>query len=442
MSSSEVLLEFSSVSKAYQGAEFPLRRMFELLFSLEPQEAVDNVLSDVNIKIQRGSRLAVIGENGSGKSTLLKMAAGVLSQTKGRVVRQGRIAALLELSAGFSPELSGRENAIQFCQLHGMTSSQTEEKVGEIAEFAEIGPFFEEKLKTYSSGMAMRLGFSCAIQVEPDLLIVDEALSVGDAYFSNKCVATIRSLLKRGVALLFVSHSPDSVKTLCDEAIWLRDGRIYRRGSSEEVVDAYQSYMYSRFTEISYDRQSRSDLERRTAEIGVERKQRRQRFSELVKPNRVGTGDAKVIDIWSTSEDDQARDRFDAGEKVVIRIDVDYSVELRDDNLALCVGITDSDGKEILHFNTKSKDIELDSSSAEQSFKIEFEERLCPGEYGVVAGVGLVKKHPISNGLSIVETVLDHCAGGARFKIEYPVLETSKDLWGVIDSDYAITKIQ
>ncbi len=200
---------------------------------------VHEALRDISFTLDRGEALGIIGLNGSGKSTLLQIIAGVLPPTSGTVETHGRVAALLELGSGFNPELTGRENIYINATILGLERSRIEAILGDIIAFADIGDYIEQPVKTYSSGMALRLAFSVQVHVEPDILIVDEALAVGDAAFQAKAMARIQQILARGTTLLFVGHDLNVVRAFCQRAILLEGGRMSRIGSPEEIVEEY-----------------------------------------------------------------------------------------------------------------------------------------------------------------------------------------------------------
>lgn len=196
-------------------------------------------LHDISLNIRRGEAIGIIGRNGSGKSTLLQIIAGTLQPTRGRIETRGRIAALLELGAGFNPDFTGRENVYLNAAILGFTRQQVDARIDDIAAFAEIGDFLDQPVKTYSSGMVVRLAFAVAANVEPDILIVDEALSVGDARFQLKCARTIDRFIAQGVTLLFVSHDASMVKRLCSRAVLLENGSVVYAGKPNDVVNLY-----------------------------------------------------------------------------------------------------------------------------------------------------------------------------------------------------------
>lgn len=244
------IIELTNVSKIYQTYSSPQQRMLELLSGGRKRYAREvRALDGVSLSLERGSRLGIVGENGSGKSTLLKVLSGVLMPSSGTVRVEGRISALLELGAGFNPELPGRENIRQFCVLHGMSRAEIDEAVPDIIQFSELRDAIDHPVKTYSSGMAVRLGFACAVYVEPEILIVDEALSVGDAYFQNKCLHKIKSLLDRGTTFIYVTHAADSIRSLCQQGIWMDKGRVRLSGPSTTVGAEYQKEIFRRMAQ-------------------------------------------------------------------------------------------------------------------------------------------------------------------------------------------------
>lgn len=229
-----------SVSKVYRLYRRPSDRILELLSpSGRPLHKEFWALRDVSLQVGRGETLGVVGPNGCGKSTLLQIVSGILPPTRGRVATEGRIAALLELGAGFNPEFTGRENVYLNAEIMGLERSEIDRRFPAIAAFAEIGDFIDRPVKEYSSGMYVRLAFATAIHVSPDILIVDEALAVGDAIFSSRCIQKFEELKRRGVTILFVSHDLGLVKQLADRAIFLLEGRIAAEGRPSDVVNRY-----------------------------------------------------------------------------------------------------------------------------------------------------------------------------------------------------------
>ncbi len=213
------------------------------LFADLKEEDKFYALKGVSFNLDRGKTLGIIGENGSGKSTMLKILAGISKPTSGSIVTHGRISALIELGAGFHPEISGRENIFINGIILGLSKKQIQEKYEEIVRFAELSDFIENPVKSYSSGMYMRLGFSIAINVDPDILLIDEVLAVGDASFVPKCLDKINEFKRKGKTIIFVSHDLSTVERICDEVIWMKNGLVEMSGYPKRVVDAYLEYV-------------------------------------------------------------------------------------------------------------------------------------------------------------------------------------------------------
>lgn len=246
--SSDIAIKVENLSKCYQIYEKPHDRLKQSIFSgisklfgkPQPQFFQEfSALKNVSFEVKRGETVGIIGRNGSGKSTLLQMICGTLNPTQGSIKVNGRVAALLELGAGFNPEFTGRENVYTNGALLGLTREEIEQKFDVILDFADIGMFIEQPVKTYSSGMFVRLAFAIAANLEPDVLIIDEALAVGDMAFQAKCMARIRFLMNRGTTVLFVSHDLGTIRNICQKVLWLKGGQQIGFGEPKVVVDAY-----------------------------------------------------------------------------------------------------------------------------------------------------------------------------------------------------------
>lgn len=237
-------VEFSNVSKSYAIYAAPRDRLKELAtFQTRRFHTEFWALRDVTFDVRRGETFCVVGENGSGKSTLLQICAGIMTPSSGTAVSHGRIAALLELGSGFNPEFSGRDNVYLNGAILGLSSKDMDRRLPEIEAFAEIGAFIHQPVKTYSSGMVVRLAFAVAIHVDPEILLVDEALAVGDVYFRQRCMRKVHELRQRGVTILFVSHATGDVKALGDRALWLEKGVVKALGKTDLVVAQYLAAM-------------------------------------------------------------------------------------------------------------------------------------------------------------------------------------------------------
>ncbi len=245
---SELALQVTHLGKCYQIYDSPGHRLRQFIMPRFDHWLGRSgrayfkefwALRDISFRVAKGETVGIIGRNGSGKSTLLQMICGILSPTTGRAEAFGRVAALLELGSGFNPDFTGRENVFLKCVILGLTKKQIAEKFDDIEAFADIGDFIDQPVKTYSSGMAVRLAFATAIHVSPDILVVDEALAVGDTAFQAKCLARIRQLQENGVSILLVTHSVNTIIEYCDRAIYLKRGQMMADGPCKAVVEAY-----------------------------------------------------------------------------------------------------------------------------------------------------------------------------------------------------------
>jgi ABC-type polysaccharide/polyol phosphate transport system ATPase subunit len=237
-------VEFSRVSKSYPIYTAPRQRLKELATLNRRSFHTDYwALRDISFQVERGETFCIVGENGCGKSTLLQICAGILQPTEGTVAVNGRVSALLELGSGFNPEFTGRDNVYLNGAILGLSRKDMDRRFPEIEAFAEIGEFIDRPAKTYSTGMMVRLAFSVAIHVDPEILLVDEALAVGDVYFRQRCVRKVHELRSRGITILFVSHATGDVKALGDRAMWLEHGHLMAIGRTDLIVSKYLAAM-------------------------------------------------------------------------------------------------------------------------------------------------------------------------------------------------------
>ncbi len=270
-------------------------------------------LRDVSFEVERGETFCVVGENGCGKSTVLQMCAGILAPSSGHIATHGRIAALLELGSGFNPEFSGRDNVYLNGAILGFSEKEMDRRYADIEAFAEIGDFINQPVKTYSSGMSVRLAFAVAIHVDPEILLVDEALAVGDVYFRQRCMRKVHELKQRGITILFVSHATGDVKALGDRAMWLERGSIRAIGKTDHVVNQYLAAM------------SAKDRAYQGQEIVIDRE--RVQPEEIVYgiPNidhRFGDGKAEILGIAVVRPDGSRAATLEPGGTAIVRISV------------------------------------------------------------------------------------------------------------------------
>lgn len=345
--SSDYAIEVDGLSKCYQIYEKPSDRLKQMLFRGGRQYYKEFwALKDVSFKIKKGETVGIIGRNGSGKSTLLQLICGTLNPTEGDVKVNGRVAALLELGSGFNPEFTGSENVFINAAILGLTTEETKSRYDRIVEFAGIGDFIEQPVKNYSSGMMVRLAFSVAIHVEPDILIVDEALSVGDAYFQAKCANMIQRIIAAGSTVLFVSHDTASVKSLCSRALFLEAGSSRYLGDVNTAVEKYYSALIeSQRAEPILDKSSKQTT-RMTSDVtdGAEA------FRALADFQRIQNGIAEFINVVLLNEKGQVIETVDFGQKVILR----QVVQIHDKVpvLGLAYHIRDKNGLDIIYSDT------------------------------------------------------------------------------------------
>jgi ABC-type polysaccharide/polyol phosphate transport system ATPase subunit len=310
-------VEFQNVSKSYAIYAAPGDRLKEFLTVNRRRYHRDFwALQDVSFSVRKGETFCVIGENGAGKSTLLQLIAGILPATAGRVTVNGRVSALLELGSGFNPEFTGRENVYLNGAILGFSSKEMDLKYKEIEAFAEIGEFIDQPVKTYSSGMAVRLAFAVAIHVDPEILLVDEALAVGDIYFRQRCMRKVHELRSRGITILFVSHAIGDVKAVGDRTIWLDQGRVRELGDTGKVVAKYLAAMVEK--DSSYVAHRQRPVEARTGALAA-------LPPEIVDtiPNidhRHGDGRAEIIGMAVLDEHGQPLQLLEPRSVIVARI--------------------------------------------------------------------------------------------------------------------------
>ena len=422
--------------KTYRTYAKPRHRLLELLSGGRRMfHRKVTALDDVSFTLRRGGRLGIVGENGSGKSTLLKVIAGVLTPSAGTVKVNGRVSALLELGAGFNAELTGRENIVQFCLLHGLSQAEIERAAPDIVSFSELGIAIEHPVKTYSSGMSVRLGFACAVYVQPDILIVDEALAVGDAYFQNKCLHKIKALLDGGATFIYVTHAADSVRSLCEEAIWLDHGTVLMNDTAAKVGRAYEAMVFRRLSGASNERRKQAarpraqvlDAEAASAEVSITS------FESRVAPLRTGSGEVRIHDLALIDDEGNDTDtvEFERTHMIRIVLHIDKEVPPR---TALAIGVTDQSGRQLVHINSLDHDIDLHDfrAGAQEIVEMTYHCPLCPGEYGLIAGIATMMENPTRRNQLLTESVVDYCVGGARFAIRYPTDQGGRDLWGLV----------
>jgi lipopolysaccharide transport system ATP-binding protein len=369
------VLELRNLGKAFREYTSEWKRIARWFGIPLPPRHEYWAVRDINLVIARGEAVGLVGENGAGKSTLLKLVTGTMVPTNGQVILRGRIAAMLELGMGFNPELTGRQNAYHAAGLMGFGEAQISAVIDEIDDFAEIGAYFDEPLRTYSSGMQMRVAFAVATAHRPDVLIIDEALSVGDAYFQHKSFNRIRAFREAGTTLIIFSHDRGAIQSLCSRAVLLERGKLIRDGHPEEVLDFYNALI----------------AERENATVEVRRLDdgRAQTFS--------GTGEARVEEIALLDATGRAIDVVRVGELVQLRIiaRVHQPVE----SLVLGYGIKDRLGQVLHGTNTwyTEQVIRNPKPGERYHFTISFAANLGVGSYSVQTALVDRESHLTAN---------------------------------------------
>jgi lipopolysaccharide transport system ATP-binding protein len=379
----------SGLGKAYK--QYPTRwsRLGEWMLPFRgPQHQLKWVLQDISFQVSPGEAVGLIGINGAGKSTLLKLITGTTQPTTGVVYITGRVAALLELGMGFHPDFTGRQNAVMAGQLLGLTLEEINALMPQIEEFAEIGEYMDQPVRVYSSGMQMRVAFAVATARRPDVLIVDEALSVGDAYFQHKSFDRIRQFRKQGTTLLLVSHDKQAIQSVCDRALLLDGGKLARAGKPEEIMDYYNAMI----------------AERENATVRVaEREGKLQTVS--------GTGEATVIDIALLDESGARCEVVDVGAAVTLKVTIKARAAIP--RMVLGYMIKDRLGQAMYGTNTHLKELPLEDIQAgeEVVYRFHFPVNLGPGTYSVATAIVSTETHLVNNyewrDLALVFTVMN-----------------------------------
>jgi lipopolysaccharide transport system ATP-binding protein len=336
MSSNEIAIKVENLSKCYQIYDRPNDRLkqfvlprLQRLLGRKPKQYFRGfwALKDVSFEVKKGETVGIIGRNGSGKSTLLQMICGTLNPTSGSIQTNGRIAALLELGSGFNSEFTGRENIYMNASVLGLSKSEIDARFDDIVAFADIGDFIEQPVKTYSSGMVVRVAFAVIAHVDADILVIDEALAVGDAVFTQKCMRFMRKFMEQGT-VIFVSHDNGSVVNLCQHGIWLNKGIVSKAGSAKEVVEAYTQFTLQeiygdkvRLTSVDTNKGSnQEEKNNRITEVNIDKDTTVSYFSQLNESDGWETGKANIISVRILNTDGQDIPMLHGGELVNLEI--------------------------------------------------------------------------------------------------------------------------
>ncbi len=399
MSYEEVAISVESVGKCYHIYDRPSDRLKQMLsFGRRRYFREFWAVHDVSFTIGRGETVGIIGRNGSGKSTLLQMICGTVAPTTGRIRASGRVAALLELGAGFNPEFTGRENVLLNASILGFPVEEMRERMGDVIAFAELEEFIDQPVKTYSSGMFARLAFSIAINVEPDILVIDEALAVGDARFVAKCMRRIQDIKAKGVTILFVSHDVASVRTLCERAIWIDKGRLVNAGDVFPVTGRYMEFLF-RDESVSADSAIEAaknlsaahilpvvvDVVESNDEVQIEEPQADFHI-ELRPVTHWGSHKGLILSAAVCDSAGVRRDVHKLSSDIEVRIDVNIPASVSRDHLSVAISIKDLKGTDLIVSTTRDYGMRLPEA---ERFNVTFSMRnsLVTGKYLLVAAV-------------------------------------------------------
>lgn len=435
--SSDIAIEVRGVSKSFQIYDKPSDRLKQFLvprlmalFGKKHGYYFREfwALKDVSFEVKRGETVGIIGQNGSGKSTLLQLICGTLNTTAGEIITQGRIAALLELGSGFNPDFTGRENVYMNAALLGLTRQEIDEKFDEIAAFADIGDFIEQPVKTYSSGMVVRLAFAVQAQVEPDILIVDEALAVGDVKFQAKCFNRLKQLKDKGTSILLVTHSSEQIVTHCDYAILLNHGKEIVKGEPKHIVNRYMDLLFGKGSDNKIDIDTSKKNDTTKTITNKELSFAEDEFSTRVGYNpheyRWGDGSAKILDYILIADGENYPSAITVGQKIELQCAIKFIKKI----IRPIFGITikTKDGVTVYGINSESVDLVSFNETGEVGqvvlIKASFDCSLGPGDYFI--SLGVASKHG--------EETIPH---DRRYDSVHLQIRPNKEFFGLINLD-------
>lgn len=407
MSSDDIAIRVSNLGKCYQIYDNPRDRLKQFVIprlrrfvGLPPKQYYREfwALNDVSFEVKKGETVGIIGRNGSGKSTLLQMICGTLSPTGGSVETRGRIAALLELGSGFNPEFTGRENVYMNASVLGLSNEEIDVRFNDIVAFADIGDFIEQPVKTYSSGMMVRLAFAVIAHVDADILVVDEALAVGDAFFTQKCMRFLRNFMKTGT-VLFVSHDTGSIRNLCSYAVWLEKGQVIQEGAPKDVCELYLEAFYeaqqgkSSTTKLRAFKKIDDSLPLKDQRLEFINTSNLRNDLQIFKfdPNAAsfGKGGAQIHDVRLLDENEHPLAWIVGGEKVTLRVVVHTYQDL--DSPIIGFHIKDRLGQALFGDNTflsyREKPIHCPQGNELQADFVFYMPLLPSGEYSITIAI-------------------------------------------------------
>jgi len=386
-----IAIKVENLTKIYKLYDKPVDRLKESLHPFKKKYHREfYALKNLNFEVKEGETVGIIGKNGAGKSTLLQIITGVVTPTSGNVIANGKIAALLELGTGFNPELTGIENIYFSGTIMGYTKEEIDAKLDDIISFADIGDFINQPIKLYSSGMMLRLAFSVAINVDPKILIIDEALAVGDMGFQMKCINRIDRMRSQGITMLFVSHAPTTIKKLCDRAIWISDGQIYSMGEAVSIADAYNDFIDQKASCLMDKEIVKEDM-------------------KVISDNQ---GKVAIIkDVEILNENYKPVSILKSGDNFHVKIDIECKEDLKE--VVLGCAIFDAKYFYISGLNTALDNIFLNCSKGTHTYYVVFKDiSLSSGTYYI--DIGLFEKNAFIR--------YDYKSMASKFFVEAPYL--------------------
>ncbi len=382
----DIAISLTNISKVFKRYHRPSDRLKELLLPGKPRSEEFWALQDINLEINKGDTVGIIGRNGSGKSTLLQIIAGTLKPTIGSIAVRGRVSALLELGSGFNPEFTGTQNIFFNGRILGLTQAEIESKFDQIAAFADIGTFINQPVKTYSSGMFVRLGFAVAVHVDPEVFIIDEALAVGDMFFQHRCMRKIQQLMDTGVTTLFVSHDGGAVKSLCNWAALLHDGKIQSLDTPSLILSKYARMLTELELAEKSPQESSLDLP-----VEIVTNKENYHFNENESSSMTRRGDRRIeiekVKLFNSSTNFDGEIVIPFDQEVKLRIYIASYTRLH--NCIVGYFICDKNGNEVIGTNTEEEGLSIKNIAQDSRFHVDFLFRLPlrSGTYSVTIAV-------------------------------------------------------
>lgn len=388
MSQDSVAIRFENVNKIYKLYNKPTDRLSEALNPFSKKKHQEYfALNDVSLKVYRGETLGIIGRNGSGKSTLLKIMTGVLNPSSGSVEVNGKVSALLELGTGFNPEYTGIENIYLNASILGLTKEETDDKLEEIINFADIGDFLYQPVKVYSSGMFVRLAFAVQACIEPEILIVDEALAVGDAKFSNKCINHMKKIVEKGSTVIFVTHDVHLIKSFCERVIWLNKGKVVAEGEPRGITAKYTQFLFDEKNaeNILLSASINEELTENEETVDNEHKYYIEDNIEILNKEYTswGSGELKIVNYGLLNQDGKNVTYINWGENIEVRVVVEALENVDSENIGFGFSFRNKHGVDVIVSTTIEEGQKYGPIKKGDTLKVSFKltNILAQGEY-------------------------------------------------------------